>query len=409
MFCKQCGTTLRDNAKFCSKCGAPAAAAEPAQPLQGFAQPMDTAAPVFTQQPSQGFEQFSDNAAPVFTQQPSQAFGQPTEAYAPPFTQQPGQAFGQSVAFPSTPAQPDLGAYPGMPQPQQAYPATSQPVAFQAAVAGTEKPVKKKSKALPVILSAAGVVIVAIVVLAVMIVLKAGPFAGLGAGTGSEPPVTQSKLEALGISKNLAAGNTVQNFAGHSWRVLAVEDGKALLISNDIIDFRAYNDIRNDADWESSGIRSYLNGQFLSDNFTSDEQAVLFESQVSTLTKAGASAQPKVTNDRVFLLSEEEATKYFKDDADRVAKLNITDAQYNAFLDRISSNPLFKNQYTREKADDSFGKLRGEPMWWWLRTPGTESKTMGRVGVGGKVLNDGYDVAVDYGGVRPALRIDLAA
>ncbi|MCQ2453397.1 MAG: hypothetical protein MJ136_02295 [Clostridia bacterium] len=52
------------------------------------------------------------------------------------------------------------------------------------------------------------------------------------------------------------------------WQVLAVDNGKALLITRDIIDCLPYNGAYEAADWEHSLLRYLLNGSFLDVAFT---------------------------------------------------------------------------------------------------------------------------------------------
>jgi len=52
-------------------------------------------------------------------------------------------------------------------------------------------------------------------------------------------------------------------FGGFDWRVLDVENNKALLITEKIIEQRPYNVDWTDITWESCTLREYLNGEFL--------------------------------------------------------------------------------------------------------------------------------------------------
>ena len=54
----------------------------------------------------------------------------------------------------------------------------------------------------------------------------------------------------------------VIEFGGHNWIVLDVQDGKALLLSEDVLEERAYQPQGGDVTWESSDIRKYLNTEF---------------------------------------------------------------------------------------------------------------------------------------------------
>jgi hypothetical protein len=160
-------------------------------------------------------------------------------------------------------------------------------------------------------------------------------------------------------------------FAGYSWRVLDVKDGKALLISKKILVERAYNDENKAVTWETCTLRSYLNGEFY--NSLGDEKARISEAQVLTKsnpeygTYGGAD-----TTDKIFLLSIDEAKRYFSSDEERVAEANFIDVS-----------------------------------WWWLRSPAFGSNSVEVINNGGK-FSGGYGNSVNViGGVRPALWIKL--
>ena len=154
------------------------------------------------------------------------------------------------------------------------------------------------------------------------------------------------------------------------WTVLAAEDGRALVISRDILCYAPYNDTYSPVTWESCSLRAWLNGPFLSSFFTEDEASIIME----TTTKA--SSNPKSgtdggedTTDRVFLLSMEECEEYFPTEAERKAL-------YNGGADT-----------------------------WTLRTPGRSSYTAAEVRYDGFINTSGS--YVDFmNAVRPAMWIN---
>ena len=64
------------------------------------------------------------------------------------------------------------------------------------------------------------------------------------------------------------------------WIVLAVEDGKALLISEKGLDCRMYHGDNTTMTWENCDLRKWLNGEFFQDAFTAEEQAVLLIDEI---------------------------------------------------------------------------------------------------------------------------------
>ncbi|MDR2493331.1 MAG: KAP family NTPase [Coriobacteriales bacterium] len=150
----------------------------------------------------------------------------------------------------------------------------------------------------------------------------------------------------------------IYHFGGYDWRVLAFEEGRALLITNEIIAQRRFDDKSNK--WEGSEISDWLNGAFLADFSDEDKQKIV---KVNL-----DDAQPDY---QVFLLSVKEARHYFNDNDDRVAR------------------------------------YQGSDDWWWLRSPGGSACVAAGVGVGGGVHAGGSSVGSVGDGVRPALGLNL--
>ena len=154
------------------------------------------------------------------------------------------------------------------------------------------------------------------------------------------------------------------------WRILEKKaDGTALVISKYGLDARRFDAKSNN--WERSEIRQWLNNEFYNGTFKDEEKNAILEYR-----EAGC---------KVFLLSEEEAGKYFKNNEDRKA----------------CPTPYAKGRgaYTN---DD-----RGGSCWWWLRSPGRSQDFAADVVNVGFVYSHGYYVYYDYYAVRVALKINL--
>ncbi len=104
------------------------------------------------------------------------------------------------------------------------------------------------------------------------------------------------------------------------WKVLAKEGSKALVISKYGLDVKPYNTESTSVTWETCSLRKWLNSDFLNNAFSSEEQAKILSSNLKNPdnvlfdTKGGNN-----TTDKVFLLSIDEAKKYFKTDEERKA------------------------------------------------------------------------------------------
>lgn len=180
------------------------------------------------------------------------------------------------------------------------------------------------------------------------------------------------------------------------WNVMAIESGKALLLSEKILDSRLYSKEGYDpTNWEDCALRSWLNGKFLDSAFTSKERKRISRTSVdSTKNHYGASQHvmdgPK-TQDYVFLFSADEIIQYF----------NIVTKDFNPEM-KVAALEAEWTEYALKRVDQDY--LNGGTQW-WLRTPGYRH-------TGGEtVKNDGfifevYHIGADQG-VRPALWVNL--
>ena len=109
------------------------------------------------------------------------------------------------------------------------------------------------------------------------------------------------------------------------------------------------------------------------------------------------------TRDKIFLLSIEEVINYFGDSGD----LRNRKGWYrgnNRFVLDDGKGHLINDQYNTERAAKD---ADGQASWWWLRSPGKDSKSAAIVHYGGSVFVYGSDV-IDYIiGFRPALWLNL--
>lgn len=100
------------------------------------------------------------------------------------------------------------------------------------------------------------------------------------------------------------------------WRVLARDGNKALLISRYGLDVQPYNSEKTDVTWETCTLRTWLNNTFFNKAFTSAEQATILTTTVYNFWTEGntewESGGGNTTQDRIFLLSYEEANQYLQ-------------------------------------------------------------------------------------------------
>ena len=190
-------------------------------------------------------------------------------------------------------------------------------------------------------------------------------------------------------------------FGNYNWRVLDVQGDKALILTENIIEKREYNKERKDITWEICTLREYLNGEFLQ-KFTKEEQQRIEEVRVKNndnlwYGKKGG----ENTIDKVFLLSLEEADKYFGNSGDYQNKRRKKNEDGKFFT--ASDGYCFSNDHDSER----IAKYDNEACSWWLRSPGNGGHIAARVYPEGIVTVYGIIVGCIGIGVRPALWLKL--
>jgi len=164
------------------------------------------------------------------------------------------------------------------------------------------------------------------------------------------------------------------------WRVLAVENGKTLVISEKILDAQPYHTNRVNITWAKSAIRTWLNKNFYQSAFTAEERKRIADTNVvNSKNAAYGTAGGGNTKDKIFLFSLDEARTYFTDNADRIA---------------------YVTTHAKQQGCNVVSTGAG---WWWLRSPGRSSNYAANVTYNGYVTGLGYYVTRELGGVRPAL------
>ena len=161
------------------------------------------------------------------------------------------------------------------------------------------------------------------------------------------------------------------------WLVLSRENNQMLVISKYGLEARRFDRISNS--WKNSEIRKWLNGDFYNQAFSGSEKKYINYSNLSDVA----------TTDNVFLLSEEEAEKYFVNNKARRCKATYYAVQHGAYV--------------------CDGLLRGEGGYsiCWLRSPVPDSiDSVYLVGEEGSICYFFY-VYHDNRVVRPALWINL--
>ena len=204
-------------------------------------------------------------------------------------------------------------------------------------------------------------------------------------------------LTPVAIPENLTAGDVIIFGAYEQdndrdngpepveWQVLAVEDDRALLISKYAMDAKPYNTNWIRRTWEGCSLRKWLNRDFYNSAFSPAEQArILNVTNVNPDHPITGIKGGNDTQDRIFLLTIDEAERLFPSDEARRCRAT-------AFA---KANGTYVNEYKGSS-------------WYWLRSRGAYSLTGSLVLFSGYINTVGYGVNNTGGYVRPVFWLNL--
>ncbi|MBD5134753.1 MAG: fibronectin type III domain-containing protein [Lachnospiraceae bacterium] len=193
------------------------------------------------------------------------------------------------------------------------------------------------------------------------------------------------------------------------WRVLKTDGSNIMLLSDIVLDDRKYNTVWNDTTWETSTIRSWLNGyngdmnqeginysssNFIDSAFTTKEQSAIADTNVVNNDNLEYGTEGgNDTVDKLFLLSESE--------------IYTKEAKAYGF-----SKDRFVFDISRRSKSSDYAKAMGVKegnCYWWLRTPGGYSNSAAYVNNNGYINDYGYSVKNNDNGVRVALNLNLSS
>ena len=174
--------------------------------------------------------------------------------------------------------------------------------------------------------------------------------------------------------------------------MLAGNGNSAFIISKCALECQPYNTTDINVTWETCTLRSWLNGTFYNTAFSTAEKAkILTTTVVNSDNPTYGTDGGSNTQDKVFLLSINEANMYFANDTARMCVPTAYALAQGAFVTRYYA------------IGDTATCL------WGLRSPGDEGSWAADVDVAGMVDDYGGAVSSARIAVRPAMWIDLAS
>ncbi len=196
---------------------------------------------------------------------------------------------------------------------------------------------------------------------------------------------------AMTLLKECNVGDTVDFGDYHGaveWLVLDKQEDKALLISKYCLDAKPYNEKYEPVTWETCTLRQWLNGDFINETFSGAEKALICDTYLQNPDNPEYGTDGgNDTTDKVFLLSIDEATRYFANDEARKATATDYAKEQGVYVSEENGNS-----------------------WWWLRSPGNGSNNVvAFINSYGFINYTGFGVGSGLYGVRPAMWVRIGA
>ena len=217
--------------------------------------------------------------------------------------------------------------------------------------------------------------------------------------------------DVISFGKYEQDNNTANGQEMIEWIVLdRKQDGSLLVISKYALYSGPYNTECIDVTWETCTLRKWLNSTFLNAAFTSDEKAMILKTTIKNNDNPTYGTDGgNDTKDQVFLLSIDEAERYFKNDDTDLGRLkgaSIARAcQITEYAKAQGAWACEVTEYAKKQgADDSKYYCI-----WWLRSPAGGPEKVAEVinegCVGGDIHDKGNYVDTVNIAIRPAMWI----
>ena len=171
------------------------------------------------------------------------------------------------------------------------------------------------------------------------------------------------------------------------WIPLATNNQKVLLISKYILDFQIYSISKNNANWETSSIRKFLNDGFINESFTTNERHHIALSDVISYTGSYRDKEGAInTSDYIFIPGYEDYDLYTTYD-------NFISKVYKTNCTKYSSTLIESNEYKS---------------FYWLRDFYTKYHQAVYVRHNGEIEWDLEKLKIEKLGIRPMMWLDLS-
>ena len=180
--------------------------------------------------------------------------------------------------------------------------------------------------------------------------------------------------------------NTDNGQEAIEWEILDIKGSKALIITKFGIVRKPFHDKTETTVWSKCTLRQWLNDEFITEAFAENELAAICETNVSAdkNPKYSSVSPGPSTKDKVFILSYNEAEKYFKTNESRMC----IPTEYAV----ENGTHVYENGYC----------------WWPLRTPGKSRFFISYVFSDGELDKYGFNTYTYNCAVRPVMWVDTS-
>lgn len=209
-------------------------------------------------------------------------------------------------------------------------------------------------------------------------------------------------------------------FGKYNWRVLSVQDEKALIITEDIIAKSPFHTALENTTWAECDMRRYLNEEFYREFTEAERQRIVpvinknlanpwyllsKEEEIKARKNKFWFERAKGeddTLDNVFLLSLEEIVQYFGDSGDLKNKKGWFYNERKKKYILACGGSYLNDEYNGQR----IAKIKNKPYRWWLRTFGSHNQAVvvvlddGCIAIHAHAINNTNGGG---GGIRPAL------
>ena len=207
------------------------------------------------------------------------------------------------------------------------------------------------------------------------------------------------------------------------WRVLDVEDDRALLVSKEVLALRQYegaDETRRRGDsWiydksiptvAVTDVHEWLRDVFLEEAFSESEQRSILLTPISYFDEENYIYQDRWDTElKLFLLSVDEVKRYFNNYyKDRWAMIMVTKEDVDTMIKIDEDTGPLEVYWNREVNATRIKSYLNKkiPVLWLLRTPGSKATHVSGVNQDGIIFEDGT-VGFSAQGIRPAMYVSL--